>query len=418
MTLDNIVDDRRRVIQATNSGHIKASELRRQVLERADIVAATLSGAGSQPILEVILRISGFKFDAVIIDEAAQAVEPSTLIPFKYNPGLIVMVGDPCQLPATVFSRVCKEHNYSQSLFLRLQRTGLPVAMLETQYRMHPLIAEFPSARYYNHSLLTDSSVATLMKNGKAFYNDSSCHFRPLVFFDLAYSSERNDNRSFSNPEEARFVVAHLQRLIQGYPGEGQNVGIIAPYRAQRKLIVQSLRQALGNELCAELDPEISTVDGFQGREKDIIIFSCVRASKGGDREGSGIGFLKEWQRLNVAVTRAKYALWIVGHQQTLQRDPEWRALLDFVRQRNVLFSLQKDQALPMRGDSSNSSAAPRDDSRARDDYHNRHRRRDDEQPRHHHHHHHGRSAKNNHHHHKHRNRGHHSQKPPSNDPK
>jgi superfamily I DNA and/or RNA helicase len=143
-------------------------------------VCCTLSGAGSQPILEVVMHITGFKFDAVIIDEAAQvrlylymymykninifihifipkyiyirmfvyiymyiykytqksqAVEPSTLIPFKFNPARVVMVGDPCQLPATVFSRVSKECNYDQSLFQRLRLAGHPVLMLETQYR-------------------------------------------------------------------------------------------------------------------------------------------------------------------------------------------------------------------------------------------------------------------------------------------
>jgi len=99
----------------------------------------------SQPILEVILRITGFKFDAVIIDEAAQAVEPSSLIPLKYNSALVVMVGDPCQLPATVFSKTAKECNYGQSLFLRLQRLGIPVSMLQIQYRMHPAISAYPS---------------------------------------------------------------------------------------------------------------------------------------------------------------------------------------------------------------------------------------------------------------------------------
>ena len=108
-------------------------DIRKALLESAHIVCCTLSGAGSQPILEVIMRLPGFKFDAVIIDEAAQAVEPSTLIPLKYNPAVVVMVGDPCQLPATLFSKSAKEANYGQSLFQRLHSTGYPVTMLETQ---------------------------------------------------------------------------------------------------------------------------------------------------------------------------------------------------------------------------------------------------------------------------------------------
>ena len=89
----------------TDSRNFSVAELKKSILEQADVVCATLSGAGSQPILEVVMKIPGFKFHAVIIDEAAQAVEPSTLIPFKFNPHRVVMVGDPCQLPATVFSR-------------------------------------------------------------------------------------------------------------------------------------------------------------------------------------------------------------------------------------------------------------------------------------------------------------------------
>ncbi len=131
-TLDNIVELRRNLrdysASAVTSGAtgtlLKASDLRKQILENADVVCCTLSGAGSQPILELILRITGFKFDAVIIDEAAQAVEPSSLIPFKFNPQAVVMVGDPCQLPATVFSNTARRCNYGQSLFQRLHISG------------------------------------------------------------------------------------------------------------------------------------------------------------------------------------------------------------------------------------------------------------------------------------------------------
>lgn len=361
VSLDNIVEDRRRVLQATDGQrqlgcNFKYSDIRKQILEKADIVACTLSGAGSQPILEVVLRITGFKFDAVIIDEAAQAVEPSSLIPFKFNPQIVVMVGDPCQLPATVFSRACKEANYSQSLFLRLQRSGIPVAMLETQYRMHPLIAEFPSQRYYNNCLLTDASILApdSMHHLKPYYPDKSGLFRPIVFHDLQYGRESLEHCSVCNHSEARYVVALFDQLLKHYPKETVNVGIIAPYRAQRRLIIRTLKNTFGKHLCSQLDIEVSTVDGFQGREKDIIIFSCVRAARAAgnaedtasDNIGRGIGFLKEWQRLNVAITRARFALWIVGNQQTLRRDSEWRALLDYFRSKNAILGLTREKAL------------------------------------------------------------------------
>lgn len=163
-TLDHLVDEKRRAMMSdsgsaarghTHSGGFgqksaSAMEVRKGILEAAHVVCCTLSGAGSQPILEVVMRIPGFKFDAVIIDEAAQAIEPSTLIPLKYNPHTVVMVGDPCQLPATLFSKAAKEANYGQSLFQRLHLAGYPVIMLETQYRMHQQIADYPSNRFYN----------------------------------------------------------------------------------------------------------------------------------------------------------------------------------------------------------------------------------------------------------------------------
>jgi superfamily I DNA and/or RNA helicase len=103
VSLESIVEDRRKALLASDGKKnlgisFKYSDIRKQILEKADIVCCTLSGAGSQPLLEVILRITGYKFDAVIIDEAAQAVEPSSLIPFKYNPQLVILVGDPCKL--------------------------------------------------------------------------------------------------------------------------------------------------------------------------------------------------------------------------------------------------------------------------------------------------------------------------------
>ncbi|RYH11069.1 hypothetical protein EON65_38970 [archaeon] len=351
VSLDRIVQDKKQRMDKISGVPLRASDLRKQVMERADIVACTLSGAGSQPILEVVLRISGFTFDCVVIDEAAQAVEPSSLIPFKYNPQLVVMVGDPCQLPATVFSRLCKEANYSQSLFQRLQRSGVPVAMLETQYRMHPAIAEFPSMRYYNNFLVTDPHVAATVPNSKGYYQDKSELFRPIVFHDVMYGREKLEGFSMYNTAEARYVVDLFCTLIRDYPKEKTNIGIIAPYRAQRKLITRMLKEHLGGKVYNALDTEISTVDGFQGREKDIIIFSCVRAPTGNsskqliDRSGAGIGFLKEWQRLNVAITRARFGLWLVGHKATLQKDGEWDALIRFIEAKKAVVHLTNDKA-------------------------------------------------------------------------
>ena len=153
------------------------------------------------------------------------------------------------------------------------------------------------------------------------------------------------------NMAEAKYIVDLFCTLIRDYPKEKNNIGIIAPYRAQRKLITRMLKEYLGGKVFNSLDTEISTVDGFQGREKDIIIFSCVRAPTSNsskqpvDKCGAGIGFLKEWQRLNVAITRARFGLWLVGHKATLQRDGEWDALIRFIEVKKAIVHLTNDKA-------------------------------------------------------------------------
>lgn len=346
VSLDNIVEEKRKILmnsdkRSTGMPFMKTADIRKHVLDKADIVCCTLSGAGSQPILEVVLRITGYKFDAVIIDEAAQAVEPSSLIPLKFNPQVVIMVGDPCQLPATVFSKSAKELNYGQSLFLRLQKNGFPVSMLETQYRMHPKIAKYPSFRFYDNKLLTGVELATTHQ--RPYHLDPSKRFSPLLFHDITYSREEFDGPSVKNVEEAKYVLSLFETLIQRYPEHKSNIGIIAPYRAQRKLLIHLFHERFGR-YSAELDTEIATVDGFQGREKDIIIFSCVRSSNNKhnafNSSYNSIGFLREKERLNVAITRAKYALWIVGNGSTLSTDKEWYDLIDYMKNNDAYIQI------------------------------------------------------------------------------
>jgi len=366
VTLDNLVEDRRKTLHNNNNGggggnnnhhqngpNLKIADIRKQILEQVDVVCCTLSGAGSQPMLEIVLRMTGFKFDAIIIDEAGQAVESSSLIPFKYNPQAVVLVGDPCQLPATVFSRIAKEANFSQSLFQRLQLAGYPVQLLETQYRMHPLIAEYPSRRYYEGRLVTCPHMISSDSHHMPYHDDVCGKFKPYLFHNVDQSIETFDGTSVFNRIEAKYVIDLFEELVNTYPQHSNNIGIIAPYKAQRKLLNGMLRERFkynGNRKQSDLpklsyddlDTEISTIDGFQGREKNIVIFSCVRAPQSTDyqrKNTTGIGFLKEWQRLNVAVTRSRYALWIVGHRNTLSNDPEWKYLLDFTLSKDCIYN-------------------------------------------------------------------------------
>jgi superfamily I DNA and/or RNA helicase len=282
------------------------------------------------------------------------------------------------QLPATIFSRIAKDCNYSQSLFLRLQKAGHAVTMLETQYRMHPLIASYPSQRFYSNRLITAASVLTSTSHHKPYHSDSSGRFKPFLFHDLLYSNEEIDSISIRNRDEARYVLYLYDELIHRYPEYRGNVGIIAPYRAQRRYLTSLFRSNYGNHASGGVkkdgggggggggsndvmnDVEISTIDGFQGREKDIIIFSCVRSHPRGTSGASAIGFLKEWQRLNVAITRAKYALWIVGNSQTLTKDVEWNELIQYMRKQKaaIAFSSEKATRFPSVGSSSTSSTS------------------------------------------------------------
>lgn len=178
--------------------------------------------------------------------------------------------------------------------------------------------------------------------------------FQPVTFFDVYSSGEVRSGRSFRNEAEARYVLSLLERLHSSTTTGGDvaalklTVAIITPYKAQVRLIrelcrssvamqaVQTRRRALGTEI------EVNSVDGFQGREKDVVIFSCVRSScNNHQHHGSGhsrhIGFVSDERRMNVAVTRAKKALLIVGDKRTLQHDKLWNSLLQSLKERGFM---------------------------------------------------------------------------------
>ena len=251
-------------------------------------------------------------------------MESSALVPLKFNPKTVIMVGDPCQLAATVFSKYAKNCSFDQSLFQRMQMAGYPMSMLTTQYRMHADIAAFPSSRFYNGLLLTDSMVETSGSHAMCFHAEK--RFAPLVFHDVS-GRQLQDGTSikvrtyhiyiqlvlmqlcsaclypslYQNPDEVEYILHLYRDLRRRYTDHGCKIGIITPYNSQRKLLKHRFRNIDPGSTRVPSDVEISTIDGFQGREVDIVIFSCVRSGR-----SSSLGFLAEWQRLNVAITRAK----------------------------------------------------------------------------------------------------------------
>lgn len=313
-----------------------AKQARQAIIKNAQIVFCTLSGAGSVAMCDFAQD-----FDALIIDEAAQAVEASTLIPFKFRPHRVVLVGDHRQLPATVLSKKLVSMGYDRSLLQRLVENDSPVLLLTKQYRMHPEISEFPSTYFYGGRLVQDAQMSDW--TAQAYHDDPA--FKPLLFLDVqgGAQSQVSGSTSLRNLSEVEVVVQLVRRLVETYPSVDwkKRIGVIAPYKQQ----IFEVRAALGRletEFDRQLGVEVNTVDGFQGREKEIVIYSCVRTSHGGRRrkkkrkhgdDGDVLdAFWADERRMNVAITRAKSSLWIVGNSTLLQQSRAWRALIQHTK--------------------------------------------------------------------------------------
>ncbi|XP_030499717.2 uncharacterized protein LOC115715063 isoform X1 [Cannabis sativa] len=326
-------------------------KLRKSILREAEIVVTTLSGCGGDLYAVCSESISGPKFgspsehtlfDAVVIDEAAQALEPATLIPLqllKSNGVKCIMVGDPKQLPATVLSNVASKFLFECSMFERLQKAGHPVVMLTKQYRMHPEICWFPSLHFYERKLLNGEMSSKL-----APFHETEA-LGPYVFYDIVDGRElRGKNSgalSLYNEHEANAATEVVKFFKNRYASEyfAGRIGIITPYKCQLSFLRSRFSNVFGSSIIDEI--EFNTVDGFQGREVDILILSTVRAaetnSTGPGINSSNIGFVADVRRMNVALTRAKFSLWIIGNARTLKTNKNWAALIKDASKRNLV---------------------------------------------------------------------------------
>jgi len=311
--------------------------LRNCHLKEAEIVFATLNTCGSRDLRDI------GSFDWCIVDEAAQCTEPDVLIPLQLQIKSIVLVGDPQQLPPTVFLQGDGSVEYERSLFERLQKAGHPVHMLNVQYRMHPEVVFHPNRHFYGGELLNgDNTTSEEYKKPYHLHPD----YAPYLYFNLHDSSERRgfDGHSLKNPAEARFIRNHLQNAFREFPEEmaKSQIGIITPYKEQAREIQRLVGES---PILRDKMIEIATVDFFQGREKDIVVLSCVRA--GGSKT---IGFVADVRRMNVGITRAKYALWIVGNHKSLDTNEDWKLLLDDAQIRGVMRNFQSRPPTSWRG--------------------------------------------------------------------
>lgn len=334
VSLDYLVNQRQHLAgdkqkQGAMGGDLDS--VRATVLDEAVIVFSTLSFSGSAVLTKLK---SGF--DVVIIDEAAQAVEPATLVPLATGCKQVFLIGDPDQLPATVISTKAGEKGYGKSLFERFEKAGYPVHMLTTQYRMHPEIRTFPSNEFYKSKLEDGSDVELqTMRDWHKF----RC-FGPFCFLDIHEGKESRPSGtvgSLVNEDEIEFALLMYHKLITKYSElkSSSQFAIISPYADQVKLIKKQFQETFGVESKKVVD--IGTVDGFQGREKDVVIFSCVRANKKGS-----IGFLSDFRRMNVGITRAKSSVLVIGSASTLRNDEHWNNLIESAEQRNCFFKVSK----------------------------------------------------------------------------
>ena len=286
-------------------------------LRSAEIIFATNSGAGSE-------FLENLKFDIVFMDEAAQSIEPSALIPIIKGKRLI-MAGDHKQLPPTVLSERAKKLNFS--LFERFANL-FPESCytLKIQYRMNEKISKFPSCEFYNCVVKSHESVKNIKLSDIANISEFVGFDEPLVFYDTKeqfLEANKRGSHSKYNPLEAEFVKKLVDEfLLLGV--KRQDIGVITPYKDHEEYMKRIIE-----------DIEVKSIDGFQGREKEVVILSLVRAN-----DNEEIGFLSDKRRLNVAITRAKRKLIIVGDAKTLSSNRIYAKLIDYTSKEGMLKSI------------------------------------------------------------------------------
>jgi ATP-dependent RNA/DNA helicase IGHMBP2 len=295
------------------------------IIEKANVIAATPVGCTFQELKDI-------QFSTVFIDEAAQLLEPAAWIIIS-KAKRVVFAGDHCQLPPTIKSPEAEKKGLGITLFEKFyQRQTAPARqLLNIQYRMHEAIMSFSNEQFYKNELQSSPSVS----QRQLFEGDN-----PITFIDTAgcgFEEElKLETKSYFNLQEATLLYNHLQQYLQllaSLTSYKPTVGIISPYKEQ----VICLREQLAH--FPDIKPEtayisIDSIDGFQGQERDIIYISLVRSNSEGQ-----IGFLADTRRINVALTRAKYKLVVIGDSATLGNYKFYEALIDYFQRHNAYIS-------------------------------------------------------------------------------
>ena len=290
--------------------------------DKAQVIACT-------PVVSASRIMRDKQFTSVFIDEAAQALEPLCWIPISRS-NRVIFAGDHFQLPPTVKSKRAEDGGLKETLFERCMTIDTASVMLNTQYRMHEKIMNFSNRQFYKNNLLADTSVKdTVLSYDKDDYLLSS----PFDFLDTAgcgFNEITNpESLSTANPEEATLLINHLKLVLEQFErnnkfGKIITIGIISPYKEQVQHLTNKVAE---DEFLKDYASQIAikTIDGFQGQERDIIYISLVRSN-----DIMEIGFLADTRRMNVALTRAKKKLVVIGDSATLGNHPFYKNFLDY----------------------------------------------------------------------------------------
>ena len=291
------------------------------VLSKTQIVTATLVGANHHTVRKL-------NYKTVIIDEAGQALEPACWIPIL-KAEKVIFAGDHCQLSPTIKSTEAANKGLHHTLFEKLV-TLYPqaVTLLQEQYRMHQSIMGYSSKVFYQDQLKAHVSVA----ERRLFESD-----KPLSFIDTAGCSfgEKLEGTSVSNPDEAQFLFRQLSKLIgelatKYAPEQFPSIAVISPYKQQVLHLQELLRESPELQSYVK-NISVNTIDSFQGQERDIVYISMTRSNA----EGT-IGFLSDIRRMNVAMTRAKKKLVVIGDSATLSRLPFYADFIAYAEEENA----------------------------------------------------------------------------------
>ncbi|XP_037497638.1 LOW QUALITY PROTEIN: helicase sen1-like [Jatropha curcas] len=294
----------------------------------------------------------------LVIDEAAQLKECESNIPLQLS-GLChaVLVGDERQLPAMVNSKISEKAGFGRSLFERLVKNGYKRYLLNIQYRMHPSISLFPNREFYGKQILDapnvkeefygkqilDAPNVKEISHEKHFLEGNM--YGSYSFINVAHGKEEfNEFHSLKNMVEIAVIAEVLANLYEEFirTKKKVSIGVVSPYKAQVHAIQEKIGKKYSSNSDGEFSVNVRSIDGFQGGEEDVIMFSTVRCNDKGS-----VGFLSNWQRANVALTRARYCLWIFGNEATLSKSSSiWRKVVSDAKLRGCFYNADDDKRL------------------------------------------------------------------------